>query len=101
MQAASTWISAIDQGVSWVNRIKAKDIIEAKNIYSKLDVDDFYDWAAQHFGLDDYFEDAEDLVAHIKCIFRRDEILMNANADYQFIVKMIGRSEQIFYSQTV
>jgi len=78
-----------------------KDIIEAKNIYSKIDVDDFYDWATQHFCLDDYFEDAEDLVAHIKCIFRRDEILMNANADYQFIVKMIGRSEQIFYSQTV
>ena len=78
-----------------------KDIIEAKNIYSKIDVDDFYDWATQHFGLDDYFEDVEDLVAHIKCIFRRDEILMNANADYQFIVKMIGRSEQIFYSQTV
>ena len=78
-----------------------KDIIEAKNIYSKIDVDDFYDWATQHFGLDDYFEDAEDLVAHIKCIFRRDKILMNANADYQFIVKMIGRSEQIFYSQTV
>ena len=77
-----------------------KDIIEAKNIYSKIYVDDFYYSPTPHFGLDDYYDDAEDLVEHIKCIFRRDEILINANADYQFIVKMIGKSEQIFYGQT-
>lgn len=84
-----------------VSNLKPKDIIQAKKIYSKLDIDDFYDWASQHFGLDDYYEDAEDLVDHVKCIFRRDEILLDTNADYQFMVKMIGRSEQILYNQTV
>lgn len=84
-----------------VSNLKPKDIIQAKKIYSKLDIDDFYEWASQHFGLDDYYEDAEDLVDHVKCIFRRDEILLDTNADYQFMVKMIGRSEQILYNQTV
>jgi len=84
-----------------VSNLKPKDIIQAKNIYSKLDIDEFYDWASQHFDLDDYYDDSEDLVDHIKCIFRRDEILLDTNADYQFMVKMIGRSEQILYNLTV
>ena len=78
-----------------VPNLKPKDIIQAKKIYSKLDIDDFYEWAAQHFGLDDYYDDAEDLVDHIKCIFRRDEQLLHANRDYQFLTGVIGRSPSI------
>ena len=74
-----------------VPNLKSKDIMQAKEIYSKLDVDDFYEWASQHFGLDDYYDDPEDLVDHIKCIFRRDEHLLENDADYQFVVKAIGR----------
>jgi len=46
--------------------------------------------------LDDYYDDAEDLVDHIKCIFRRDEQLLQNDADYQFITNMIGRSKPIY-----
>ena len=84
-----------------VPNLQSKDILHAKEIYSKLDIDDFYEWASQHFGLDDYYDGSEDLVDHIKCIFRRDEILLDTNADYQFMVKMIGRSEQILYNYIV
>jgi len=79
-----------------VPNLKSKDILHAKAIYSKLDIDDFYEWASQHFGLDDYYDDAEDLVDHIKCIFRRDEHLLQNDADYQFITNMIGRSKPIY-----
>ena len=78
-----------------VPNLKSKDIIHAKKIYSKLDIDDFYEWAAQHFGLDDYYDDAEDLVDHIKCTFRRDEHLLGNNADYNFMTAMIARSQPI------
>ena len=78
-----------------VPNLKSKDIKQAKRIYSKLDIDDFYEWASQHFGLDDYYDDAEDLVEHIKCIFRRDEQMLHNNEDYQFIVRQIGRSRRI------
>ena len=75
-----------------VPNLKSKDIMQAKKIYSKLDIDDFYEWASQHFGLDDYYYDTEDLVDHIKCIFRRDEHLIEVNEDYKFAAIMIGRS---------
>jgi len=75
-----------------VSNLKPKDLIQAKRIYSNLDIDDFYEWASQHFGLDDYYDDAEDLVDHIKCIFRRDEHLIEVNEDYKFAAIMIGRS---------
>ena len=78
-----------------VSNLKPKDIMQAKKIYSKLDIDDFYEWAAQHFGLNDYYDDAEDLVEHIKCIFRRDEHLLENNADYKFMTSMIARSQPI------
>jgi len=78
-----------------VPNLKPKDIKEAKRIYSKLDIDDFYEWASQHFGLDDYYDDAEDLVEHIKCIFRRDEHLLENDADYNFMTAMIARSQPI------
>ena len=78
-----------------VPNLKSKDIMQAKEIYSKLDIADFYEWASQHFGLDDYYDDAEDLVDHIKCIFRRNEQMLHTNEDYQFIVRQIGRSRRI------
>ena len=77
-----------------VSNLKPKDIIRAKRIYSQLDIDDFYEWASQHFGLDDYYDDSEDLVEHVKCIFRRDEHLLEVNEDYKFITAVIARSEQ-------
>ena len=80
-----------------VSNLKPKDILQAKKIYSKLDLDDFYEWASQHFGLDDYYDDAEDLVDHIKCIFRRDEHLLEVNEDYKFAVKMIGRCGSVLH----
>ena len=78
-----------------VPNLKSKDILHSKEIYSKLDIDDFYEWASQHFGLDDYYDDSEDLVDHIKCIFRRDEHLIENDADYNFITAMIARSQSI------
>ena len=80
-----------------VPNLKSKDILHAKEIYSKLDIGDFYEWASQHFGLDDYYYDAEDLVDHIKCIFRRDEHLLEVNDDYKFAVKMIVRCEPVLH----
>jgi len=76
-----------------VPNLKSKDILHAKEIYSNLDIDDFYEWASQHFGLDDYYDDAEDLVDHIKCIFRRDEHLIENDAGYKFMTAIIARSQ--------
>ena len=76
-----------------VSNLKPKDIIQAKNIYSKLDIDEFYDWASQHFGLDDYYDDAEDLVDHVKCIFRQDEHLLENDTGYKFMTAIIARSQ--------
>ena len=80
-----------------ITNLKSEDMVRAKKIYSKLDIGDFYEWASQHFGLDDYYYDAEDLVDHIKCIFRRDEHLLEVNDDYKFAVKMIGRCEPVLH----
>jgi hypothetical protein len=80
-----------------ITNLKSEDMVRAKKIYSKLDIGDFYEWASQHFGLDDYYDDAEDLVDHIKCIFRRDEHLLEVNDDYKFAVKMIGRCEPVLH----
>ena len=80
-----------------VPNLKSKDILHARKIYSTLDIDDFYEWASQHFGLDDYYDDVEDLVDHIKCIFRRDEYLLQSNEDYKFITAIIARSEQKYF----
>jgi hypothetical protein len=76
-----------------VPNLKSQDILHAKEIYSKLDIDDFYEWASQHFGLADYYDDAEDLVDHIKCIFRRDEHLIENDAGYKFMTAIIARSQ--------
>jgi hypothetical protein len=76
-----------------VPNLKSKDILHAKAIYSKLDIEDFYEWASQHFGLDDYYGDAEDLVDHIKCIYRRDEHLIENDAGYKFMTAIIARSQ--------
>ena len=61
-----------------------------------LDIDEFYKWASDHFGLDTYYEDSEDLVDHIKIIFGIDDDLLDNNEDYKFVTKMIGRSEPSF-----
>ena len=76
-----------------VKNIDEKSIHEARRIYSNLDIDEFYEWASDHFGLDIYYEDSEDLVDHIKIIFRIDDDLLDNNEDYKFVTKMIGRSE--------
>jgi hypothetical protein len=76
-----------------VPNLKSQDILNAKEIYSKLDIDDFYEWASQHFGLDDYYDDAEDLVDHIKCIFRQDEHLLENDTGYKFMTAIIARSQ--------
>jgi len=79
-----------------VKNIDEKSIHEARHIYSILDIDEFYEWASDHFGLDAYYEDSEDLVEHFKCIFRIDSDLLENNEDYKFVTKMIGRSEPIY-----
>jgi len=79
-----------------VKNIDEKSIHEARRIYSNLDIDEFYEWASDHFGLDTYYEDSEDLVDHIKIIFRIDDDLLDNNEDYKFVTKMIGRSEPSF-----
>lgn len=76
-----------------VKNIDEKSIHEARRIYSNLDIDEFYEWASDHFGLDTHYEDSEDLVDHVKSIFRIDSDLLNNNEDYKFVTKMVGRSE--------
>jgi hypothetical protein len=78
-----------------VKNIDEKSIHEARRIYSNLDIDEFYEWASDHFGLDAYYEDSEDLVDHVKGIFRIDGDLLDNNDDYNFVTNIIGRSEPI------
>ena len=46
---------------------------------------------------DFYYEDSEDLVDHIKIIFRIDDDILENNEDYKFVTKIIGRSEPSFH----
>ena len=76
-------------------RSKNAALKASQSIAAKLD--DFYEWASDHFGLDTYYEDSEDLVDHLKGIFRIDGDILENNEDYKFITKMIGRSEPSFH----
>ena len=71
----------------------AKSLNYETKLISNLDINEFYEWASDHFGLDTYYEDSEDLVDHVKSIFRIDGDLLDNNEDYKFVTKMIGRSE--------
>ena len=80
-----------------VKNIDEKSIHKARRIYSNLDIDEFYEWASDHFGLDTYYGDSEDLVDHLKGIFRIDSDLLDDNEDYKFVTKMIGRATPKFH----
>ena len=79
-----------------IRGLSIKSLNDSKEIYSSMDIEDFYQWASEHFGLDDYYDDSEELIDHIKGIFRRDELFLNNNLDYQFMVKVIAKSEPCY-----
>ena len=57
-----------------------------------MDIQEFYEWASHHFALDEFYEDAEDLIDHIKFIISSDNIHLFNDKKYKFITKIIGRS---------
>ena len=65
---------------------------EAQKIYSNLTVEEFFDWSTEHFGLDDYYTDAEVLVDNVKYHMEDDESMLEFNEPYKFITKMIART---------
>lgn len=75
-----------------VRHINAKAIDEARRIYSNLDIDEFFDWASDHFGLDDYYDDAQELVDHLQDMIKNDGLLLFKDDLYAFMAEMVDRS---------
>ena len=50
-----------------------------------MDIQEFYEWASHHFALDEFYEDAEDLIDHIKFIISSDNIHLFNDKKYKFI----------------
>ena len=80
-----------------VSNISEEDVEAARSIYSRLDIEDFYGWASHHFALDDFYEDEEDLIDHIKYILSSDNIHLFNDKKYKFIAEVIGRSAPNYY----
>ena len=68
----------------------------ARRVYSNLDIEDFFEWASDHFGLDQYYESSEHLVDHIKWIIECEPTRLICNEGYIFITKIIGRSSPLY-----
>ena len=75
-----------------VSNISDEDVEEARSIYSKLDIEEFFEWASHHFALNEFYEDAEDLIDHIKFIISSDNVHLFSDKKYKFITEIIGRS---------
>lgn len=76
-------------GVQNINREATE---EAKSIYSRLSIDEFFDWASDHFGLDDYYYDADGLVEHLQDMIKDDGLLMVKDDLYAFMLEIMERS---------
>lgn len=68
---------------------------EAQKIYSSLTIEEFFDWSTEHFGLDDYYRDAETLIDNVKFHLEQDQRMLIINKPYKFITEMIARSFKI------
>ena len=79
-----------------VSNISDEDVEEARAIYSKLDIEEFFEWASHHFAIDDFYEDEEDLIDHIKFIISNDNMHLSNDKKYKFITEIIGRSAPSF-----
>ena len=66
-------------------------------VYSNLDIEDFFEWASDHFGLDQYYESSEHLVGHIKWIIECEPTRLICNESYVFVAEIIGRSQSKDY----
>ncbi len=75
-----------------LSTLTPKAIIEAKEIYSQFDMHDFFEWASHHFGLDDYYEDGEDLINQIKRHLGYKELSLQSEQDFRFVSCLIGRT---------
>jgi hypothetical protein len=75
-----------------VQHINAKAIDEARRIYSHLDIDEFFDWASDHFGLDDYYDDAQELVDHLQDMIKDNGSLLFKDDLHPFMADIVDRS---------
>ena len=75
-----------------VENINREGIDEAKSIYGSLSINEFFDWASDHFGLDDYYYDADGLVEHLQDMMKDDALLLVKDDLYAFMAEMIDRS---------
>ena len=55
-----------------------------------------FEWASHHFAIDDFYDDEEDLIDHIKFIISSDNIHLYSDKKYKFITEIIGRSAQSY-----
>jgi hypothetical protein len=75
-----------------VQHINTRAINEARIIYRNLDIEEFFDWASDHFGLDDYYSDADALVEHLQDIIKDDGLLLVKDELYSLMADMVNRS---------
>ena len=75
-----------------VSNISDQDVEEARAIYSRLNIEEFYEWASHHFAIDDFYEDEDDLIHHIIGIINSDTMYFYNDEKYKFITEIIGRS---------
>ena len=75
-----------------LSSVTQKAVVEAKEIYSQFDMHEFFEWASHHFGLDDYYEDGEDLIFQIKRHLGYKELNLPTEQDLKFLSSLVGRT---------
>ena len=75
-----------------LSSVTPKAVAEAREIYSQFDMHEFFEWASQHFGLDDYYQDVEDLIYQIKRHLEFKELSLQSEQDFRFVSGLIGRT---------
>lgn len=74
-----------------ISHVSNTSVEHAIRIYGNLDIDQFFDWASDHFGLDEHYDDVDDLVDHFEYMLEKGEIHPNCDELYSFMSDMIFR----------
>lgn len=107
LQLAAETAASLSQGNLWtlqrfynLRSLNHSSIRGSTEVFSELTVPEFFEWATDHFQLDDVFNDCEHLVDYIKTRLELQPTLLDQCSSYQLLVSIIGRSDRTFENIT-
>lgn len=68
---------------------------EARRIYANLDIEEFFEWRADHFGLDDYYTDPEAVFDDLKWELEHNKNVLEYDVHYNFLAAIVARSDRL------